>query len=115
MTAPDRVTVTIQYLPGCPNLELVQDRLAEAARTLPGPGPVVRLHRVGDRGQAEAEGFAGSPTLLIDGVDPFPHPSGAGFTCRLYPTPDGVQGAPSAEQLAAALRRTGAGQRASSR
>ena len=45
-------------------------------------------------------GFHGSPTILVDGRDPFatgaePH----GMTCRVYVTDEGRQGAPTKSQL----------------
>ena len=45
-------------------------------------------------------GFHGSPTLLIDGVDPFvTGDEPVGMTCRVFRTEDGVQGAPTEAQL----------------
>lgn len=39
--------------------------------------------------QAQAAKFRGSPTIRIDGPDPFdPGGDGIGFTFRVYPTPD---------------------------
>jgi hypothetical protein len=49
---------------------------------------------------AERVEFRGSPTILVDGRDPFA--SGdepIGLTCRVYPTEHGTQGAPTEEQL----------------
>ncbi|MET9662552.1 hypothetical protein [Streptomyces sp. NPDC006510] len=56
--------------------------------------------------QAEAErmGFTGSPTILIDGRDPFAEPGrAAGLTCRVYRTPDGPAGVPTLDQVRHAL------------
>lgn len=55
--------------------------------------------------QARRYGMTGSPTLLIDGTDPFgqsgQQPS---LSCRLYRDDDGTLGpAPSAAQLRAAV------------
>ena len=49
----------------------------------------------------------GSPTLLIDGVDPFAVPGQPpSMSCRLYRDDDGqASGAPSAGQLRQALER----------
>lgn len=48
--------------------------------------------------------FTGSPTFLIDGVDPFVSPEGpVGLSCRLYPTDAGLTGVPTAADLRAAL------------
>ena len=56
--------------------------------------------------EAEAASFRGSPTILIDGVDPFANGTEPlGLTCRLFPTPDGLAGAPTIEQIEAALDR----------
>jgi hypothetical protein len=51
---------------------------------------------------AERLGFRGSPTILIDGRDPFP--TGAepiGMSCPVFGTEDGAQGAPTEPQLRA--------------
>jgi hypothetical protein len=61
------------------------------------------------RSQAEAEqrGFAGSPTILVDGQDPFAGPVRTpGLTCRVYVTDKGLAGLPSGDQLRAALSRS---------
>lgn len=49
--------------------------------------------------------FRGSPTILIDGADPFADKtSPVGLACRVLPTPDGLRGAPTVEQLVKVLR-----------
>jgi hypothetical protein len=49
-------------------------------------------------------GFHGSPSILVDGIDVFAGPdAGVGLSCRVYRTPDGPAGAPTIEQLRAAL------------
>jgi hypothetical protein len=53
---------------------------------------------------AERLGFVGSPSILINGVDVFRPPGAApALACRVYATGDGPQGAPTVEQLRAAL------------
>lgn len=55
-----------------------------------------------DQTQAEALAFLGSPTILIDGRDPFAEPTQApGLACRLYP---GLSGVPPLTPLRQALR-----------
>ena len=57
---------------------------------------------------AEEHGFRGSPTLIIDGVDPFADPDApVGLSCRVYKTDDGYAGSPSLEQLRAAISEAG--------
>ncbi|GEP39658.1 hypothetical protein NPS01_33210 [Nocardioides psychrotolerans] len=54
--------------------------------------------------EAEARGFVGSPTFLVDGEDPFAQPGApAGVACRVYRTGDGWSGLPSGTDLRAAL------------
>jgi hypothetical protein len=51
---------------------------------------------------AEVARFRGSPTILVDGVDPFAlGDEPFGLACRVYQTPDGLAGVPTAEQLEA--------------
>ncbi|MGW4528788.1 hypothetical protein [Amycolatopsis sp. NPDC004378] len=83
----------------CPNVALLEQRLDEALGDRSG----VTRHRqvIDDLDAAGAAGMTGSPTLLVDGVDPF---AGPGLTpsvsCRLYRAEDGhVQGAPSVTDL----------------
>ena len=55
--------------------------------------------------QAEAVGFRGSPTVLVNGRDPFADPTApTGLSCRVYSTEAGLAGAPTVEQLLAALQ-----------
>lgn len=53
---------------------------------------------------AEELSFRGSPTVLIDGSDPFARGGEpVGLACRIYQTPDGPAGSPTIEQLREAL------------
>ena len=54
---------------------------------------------------AQALGFTGSPTLLIDGRDPFRNPAiPPSLSCRVYQTPDGLAGSPTVAQLVEVLQ-----------
>ncbi|MEV6120207.1 hypothetical protein AB0M23_06725 [Streptomyces sp. NPDC052077] len=60
---------------------------------------------VTDQAGAERSAFAGSPTILIDGRDPFAEPGTTpSLSCRIYRTPQGPAGAPGPDQLRRALR-----------
>ena len=97
-------TITILHTPGCPNVDLVRQRLADALARFPGPAPQVVIEEVADPDEAGRRRFHGSPALLVDGVDPFAGPeTPAAFACRTYRTETGVEGAPSVEQIVAAL------------
>ena len=69
-----------------------------------------------ERSDPEAPDYArlcGSPTILIDGRDVAPPPTSAGDgCCRLYAAgPDGLNGSPSADMIAAALQKRSGGGR----
>jgi hypothetical protein len=50
--------------------------------------------------------FAGSPTIRLDGVDPFPQAgTNYGLACRVYVTPAGYRGWPTKAMLKSALHR----------
>ncbi|MCX2181300.1 thioredoxin family protein [Streptomyces sp. SKN60] len=97
--------IELLYCAGCPNWAVAQMRLNEALETVGRlPDSLVRLRAVETDEDARALHFSGSPTILIDGRDPFPAPAGSyGLTCRVYPTPDGLAGAPTVHQLVRAL------------
>ena len=94
--------VCLLYFEDCPNWELTDRRLVAIAAEH--PEVTVRRQRVETLEHAERVGFRGSPTVLVDGADVFAAPdSAAGLSCRVYRTPDGLAGAPTLEQLRAAL------------
>jgi predicted DsbA family dithiol-disulfide isomerase len=95
--------LTVLAEPGCPNAAVLAGRLAAV---LNGRADVSVSHEViTDEGEAARRGMHGSPTLLIDGVDPFAEPGQQpGMSCRLYRTEDGqISGAPSADRLRQAI------------
>jgi hypothetical protein len=54
--------------------------------------------------EAQAAGFRGSPTVLVNGQDPFADPDApVGLSCRVFRTEAGLAGAPTVEQLLAVL------------
>jgi hypothetical protein len=96
--------VELQYFEGCPSWRVADDRLAALAAERPDLKVTHRL--VESLDEAERLGFHGSPTILVEGMDPFADPSTpVGLSCRLYPTPEGLAGAPTLEQLQAVLAR----------
>jgi hypothetical protein len=87
-------------VPDCPNAAVFEARLAEALAGR--PDAALRRREITDEGQAAQAGMCGSPTLLIDGADPF---ADAGqvpsLSCRLYRD---EAGRPAAAPSAAAIR-----------
>jgi len=97
----DGPAIELQYFPGCPHWELAADRVREVAERR---GLHVTYRVIDNDAEATRVRFRGSPTILIDGRDAFA--SGdepVGLSCRLYATPDGMQGAPTIDQLDALL------------
>jgi hypothetical protein len=94
-------------VPDCPNSAVLESRLASilASRA----DIHVTREVITTEDQARRHGMAGSPTLLLDGRDPFARPGQQpSLSCRLYPGDDGRPGpAPSERQLLDTLARTG--------
>jgi hypothetical protein len=95
--------VTVLAVPGCPHLPVLEERLTEALDGLPGVS--VSRQVIATEDEAARNGMHGSPTILIDGLDPFAAPGQpASVSCRLYRDRDGrTGGAPSVSQLRRAL------------
>ncbi|MFG1909525.1 alkylmercury lyase [Kribbella sp. NPDC048928] len=84
----------VLHVPDCPNLHLLLDRLAAVT-----PVPV-RMRLIESEADAERFGMTGSPTLLVDGVDPFGTGDQVSLSCRLYRDASGKSvGVPSVDQL----------------
>ncbi len=96
--------IELRYFDSCPNWKITDERIGKAMSEIGMAGPVT--HTLVDTMERATElGFAGSPTVLIDGVDPFGGDADteAGLACRIYQTEDGPQGSPSLTQIRAAL------------
>jgi hypothetical protein len=95
-----RVTIEFLYFEGCPNSAVAEERLMAALHHA-GRGDVL-VHRieVDDPEHAERIGFTGSPTVRINGLDPFATgDEKVGYACRVYAGPDGLSGSPTVEQF----------------
>lgn len=87
----------------CPNLDTLRRRLADLLAGRPDISITAEL--IDTPEQAAEAGMNGSPTLLIDGTDPFAQPDQTpSLSCRLYRDDNGdPSGAPSMSQLRHAL------------
>ena len=88
------------YFGGCPNWRIVERRLQRLSTEL---GFELQRRAVSGPEDAEVAGMHGSPTVLVDGRDPFANAELASMSCRLYPTPAGPAGSPTMAQLRRAL------------
>ena len=87
------VEITLRYFVDCPNWQVVESHLNQI-------GVTVRHQRIESFEVASEYGFRGSPTVLVNGVDPFYDPDAqVGLVCRVYVTPQGLAGSPSIDQI----------------
>lgn len=113
MPSPDRIAVTYLFSRSCPSHEQGLALLREAAAAA-GVAVAVEPVEVATDEQARELRFAGSPTYLVEGRDPFPvaWPPGAPAhdACRAYARPGGRVGPlPHHDDLVAAVRGAAAG------
>lgn len=92
------VRITVLAVPDCPNAPVLRQRIKDA---LAGHARAVEFVEVPDEATAARWHMTGSPTLLLDGVDPFAAPGATpSLSCRLYRHADGTtDGAPSVADL----------------
>jgi hypothetical protein len=96
--------VEILYFEGCPTYERTERILREVLAEF-GTEAELELVAVDSDEEAQRLRFLGSPTLRVDGEDLFPGPDRAVYAlvCRMYATPEGLKGSPTAEMLKEAL------------
>ena len=104
------VDIELLVVPDCPNESRALVAL-ESAFVQAGTGAqTVRVTVITSQDEAQKRGFVGSPTILIDGVDPFAVPgTSPAVACRVYVTPGGLSGVPPLDGLVAALAAVGDG------
>ena len=99
------MAISLLYFDGCPNWHVADERLHAALVAVGRPDDGVGHVLVSTPEEAEAAQFRGSPTVLVNGRDPFADPDApVGLACRLYRTEEGLSGSPTVEQLVAVLR-----------
>jgi hypothetical protein len=101
--------IELLIVPNCPHEAAVAALIRTAVADTRVKATVSRTV-IATEDEARQRGFTGSPTILLNGSGPFAH-SGApvAFSCRLYPTPDGLRGVPGLRDLRQALKQVAAG------
>lgn len=99
--------VEVLYFDGCPTYRAAEQTLREVLAE-EGIEAGVELIPVNTDEEAGRLRFPGSPTIRVDGEDLFPMPERAEYAlgCRMYATPEGLKGSPTAQMLREALRKT---------
>jgi hypothetical protein len=96
--------VELLIVPDCPHEELAAVLLRSALDDIGLSAVELQVTVIDAQEHAEQRGFVGSPTILLDGVDPFEAPGQpAAVACRLYPGPGGL---PDRRALRQALKRS---------
>jgi len=94
--------IEVLYFDGCPSWQNAWAVLGAVLAESSGWEPSVRLRDVTTMAPEELVGFAGSPTIRVDGVDLFGYGGPMIMACRRYED-NGGQGWPSTETLRARL------------
>lgn len=94
----------------CPHEQAAADLIATALHDLRMHDAEVTRTLVESHDEAVRRGFVGSPTILIDGVDPFGVSEALpGLACRVYATADGLRSTPTLPEMRRALKVAAAG------
>lgn len=95
--------IDILHVADCPNLSVARSRVDDALEKA-GLTATIRETEVMTHEEAVRVGMHGSPTILVDGCDPFDGVEGS-LACRLYRGGGTVEGAPTVAALVEALSR----------
>jgi hypothetical protein len=97
------VELTLLTVQACPGAAMIEERLAAALTAH--PDAIVQCRVITDEAAASAAGMHGSPTLLVNGADPFALPGQPpSLSCRMYRDASGrLSRAPSLDALRQAL------------
>ncbi len=96
--------VVIRYFDGCPSWRVAEERIRAVLGDLGSSEVTIDRERVETVEHARELEFRGSPTMLIDGADPFlDETARIGLSCRLYRSGAAAEGAPSLAELRSVL------------
>ncbi|TFD21818.1 thioredoxin family protein [Cryobacterium sp. TMS1-13-1] len=97
-------TIELLHIADCPNSEETLHRLQRAVANTMFSNTSVTSTLIDSAETAARLPFAGSPTILVNGVDLFPTDGRTSdLACRIYLTPNGMAGSPTQQQIEAAL------------
>ena len=101
--------VEVLYFEGCPTYVAAEETLRRVLAEKGIEAGVVELVAVNTDEEARRLRFPGSPTIRVVGRDLFPAPEREDWRlgCRVYATPKGLKGSPTAGMLKDALTTEG--------
>ncbi len=96
--------VELLWFDGCPSYQTARELLEQVLREEK-INAAIEMVQVHDNADAAAKRFLGSPTIRLNGTDPFAEAGQDDFAmqCRVYRTPQGLKGSPTKEMLRAAV------------
>jgi len=96
--------IEILHIGECPNWEEAGRRAHIALAAAGAPDVTIEYRLLSSPEEAARVPFAGSPTVLINGIDAFPGGDRTtDLACRVYYTDQGLAGLPTTEQLRVAF------------
>jgi hypothetical protein len=96
--------IEILHIDACPNWREAGRLVSQALDELGEDGASVRFTLITTAEEAAGTPFAGSPTILVDGVDAFPaDDTTAELACRVYRTKGRSSGVPSLSDIRTVL------------
>ena len=100
--------IEILHFDSCPTYRVTGETLRQVLAE-EGLEADIELVAVNSDEEARRLRFPGSPTIRVDGRDLFPTPEREDWrlVCRVYTTPEGLMGSPTAQMLKAALLKGG--------
>lgn len=102
--------VELLVVPDCPNESATRIMLRAILDEVGLASVTIRTTVIGSQDDAEQRGFIGSPTVLIEGSDPFALSERApALACRMYFNPQGPTGVPDPAELRRILKCTAVG------
>jgi len=97
--------IEILHIAECPNWREAGVRLRAALASVRADVGDIDYHLVSDAAQLGDLAFAGSPTILVDGLDLFPSDGATSdLACRVYVSEGRLAGLPTVDELIDALR-----------
>ena len=96
--------VELLHIVDCPNTVSAEANARAALDALELTAVPIQIVTIHTEVDATNTQFAGSPTILGDGVDLFPTTRVRSLACRVYASGSGLAGAPGQKQIEAALR-----------
>ena len=97
--------IELLWFDDCPSYQNARELLEQALREEKIIAPI-EMVQVRDNADAVAQKFLGSPTIRLNGVDPFAEAGQNNFAmqCRVYRTSAGLKGWPTKEMLRDAVK-----------